>query len=105
MLSAPAVGSPQLVMVLVFWLGNERRFVTGFLGSPRTAPNPGGVGWALPASAQARLCRTAGPPFQRQGARNRAKALECTGSWSAACAHVFPPSAETITREMRPLPE
>src|SRR2546429_8756535 len=43
------------------------------------------VGCTLPASSHARLCNTAGPPFQFQGARNRVKALLSTGSCKAAC--------------------
>ena len=46
-----------------------------------------------------------GWPSQRHGMRKRVNAFGSTGSCSAACAQLLPPSAETITLEMRPLPE
>ena len=47
----------------------------------------------------------AGEPSQRQGIWNRVKALLKTGSCSAASPQLWPPSAETITFEIRPVPE
>ena len=75
------------------------------LGAPRSANSSARVGCTLPASSQARLCKTAGWPSQRQGERKRVKALLRTGASSVAGAQLLPPSAETMTLSIRPLPE
>jgi hypothetical protein len=59
----------------------------------------------LPPSSQARLCRTAGPPFHRHGMRNRVNAMLRTGSCSAASPQLCPRSADTMTFVILPLPE
>ena len=55
--------------------------------------------------SEARLVMTAGCPSQRHGMLKRVNDLSFTGPCKAASPQLFPPSADTITREMRPLPE
>jgi hypothetical protein len=94
----------QLVIMFMCPIG-KAVMGTLTLGSPRSANNSLRVGCTLPASSQARLCSTAGWPSQRQGMRNRVSALLSTGASSAASPQLLPPSAETITFAIRPLPE
>src|SRR5688572_29856535 len=59
----------------------------------------------MPVSSVARLDSTAGPPFHCHGARKRTGALGRIGPDSAAGAQLLPPSAETSTCLMLPLPD
>jgi hypothetical protein len=54
-----------------------------------------------------RACRldVVGPPFHRHGMRNRVNATLSTGSCSAASPQLCPPSADTMTFVILPLPE
>src|SRR2546429_8937401 len=62
-------------------------------------------GGTMPVSSVARLCSIAGLPFQFQAARNRVSAFGRIGSLSTAGAQLLPPSADTSTERMRPLPD
>ena len=66
-------------MLLKCWFGKGGTV----FNSPRWAANSARVGCTSPASSHARLCNMAGPPFQRQGTRNRVNALLSSGSCSA----------------------
>ena len=83
----------------------DMRDLPGSTDRPRRAMTSARVGCTLPASSHARLCSTAGPPSHFHGSRKRVNAFGSTGSCSATSAHVFPPSAVTITFAMRPLAE
>jgi len=72
---------------------------------PRSARSAARAGCTMPCSSVARLCRNAGAPFHCQGARNRVMAFDITGSCRAACAHERPPSADTSTDLILPLPD
>ena len=96
-----------LVLLVITFMCPIGNAVTGTLtlGSPRSANISARVGCTLPASSQARLCSTTGWPSQRQGMRKRVKALLSTGSCNAASAQLRPPSADTMTLAIRPVPE
>jgi hypothetical protein len=73
--------------------------------SPRSAANAARVGCTMPVSSVARLCKMAGAPFHCHGARKRTGALGRIGPCRAACAQLLPPSADTSTCRMLPLPD
>src|SRR5271155_71840 len=75
------------------------------LGGTRSARKAVRLGWMLPASSVARLASTAGDPSQFHGMRKRVSALLSTGVCSAASPQLLPPSADTSTLLMRPLPD
>src|SRR5436853_400618 len=74
-------------------------------GGPRSAMKAARLGCTLPASSVARLMITAGEPSQFHGIRKRVSALLSTGVCSAATPQLLPPSADTSTLLMRPLPD
>ena len=67
--------------------------------------NTARVGCTIPVSSVARLCSTAGPPFHCHGVRKRTGALARIEPCRAAGAQLCPPSADTSTCRMLPLPD
>src|SRR5262252_5609667 len=103
-LTSPLGLMPQLVMALQCSIVNAATLGVP-LGGPRSAMNASRDGCTLPASSVARLCRITGPPSQFHAIRKRVNALLRTGCCRAAWAQLLPPSAETSTLLIRPLPE
>src|SRR5687767_13960011 len=62
-------------------------------------------GWAAPVSSVARDLRTAAVPSHFQASRNRVSARGRTGATSGAFVQALPPSVDTATLRIVPLPD